>query len=552
MMRRLYRVVRAHSRAVIFVTAAVALAEAGFIGWQHTVQERLIEALTGQELLPGALIVTSTPVERSPLQWRDRLRVTVASSLYSRDPTAAPFSFEVDAVGRFGPFGLTGDLYPLNTTADTASLLMHLAGTHPRLAFRYRWNLFTHSLEMTATAQPFDMQLEIVRSSVGPISWHVAAGSPVGWKLQLKKDGVLEGELNVPEFALTLTDPAANIHRFSGSKAVLKTLSRMEPTAVTENSAQALSEENAGAENAGAVWYLDRGTLNLKSASFETGDWRGILRGTLEGAKLEADQTSNVREEELEGTYILHAKRLVLSVNESGTHQNRQIRHSAGRDLVLRMTADSVPSELLGALDEYRGGRILAAAAPLKLTLDELSMHQEAHGALEGPITRLTGELSAVPAEEGTPGAGAIVDWRLEAEAPEDIIAIAGPLLMGSRRDAPAGGLLSLMEKRDTPRGAVWHYEASGHAEGVGRDVVTNSNETPPEEATLPSAVVPFADPTVVPSTERRLTPELMSEPEQTTEETVESSAGVPNEEVTGTPVAPTETTSAKAEEAMH
>lgn len=539
MMRRLYRVVRAHSRAVIFITAAVALAEVGFVCWQHTVQERLIEALTEQQLLPGALIVTSTPVERAPLQWRDRLRVTVASSLYSRDPTAAPFSFEVDVVGRFGPFGLTGDLYPLNTTADTASLLMRLAGSHPRLAFRYRWNIFTHSLEMTATAQPFDMQLELDCPGVGPISWHVAAGNPVGWKFQLKRTGVLEGELNVPEFSVTLTDPAANIHRFSGSRAVLKTLSRMESTATTEKSANAPTEENTGAE-----WYLDRGTLDLKSASFETGDWRGILRGTLEGAKVEADQTSNIREEELEGTYILHAKRLVLSVTESGTHQSRQIRHSVGRDLVLRMTADSVPSELLGALDEYRGGRILAAAAPLKLTLDELSMHEEARGKSEGPMTRLSGELSAVPAEEGTPGAGAIVDWRLEAEAPEDIIAIAGPLLMGSRRDAPSGGLLSLMEKRDTPRGAVWHYEASGHAEGVGRDLTLG--EVPQKEETISSAVVPFADPTVVPSTEKKL------EPEQTTEQTSESTAGTTPQEVRVSAVPSTEIASEKGEAAAH
>lgn len=471
MMRRLYGFVSTHSRAVILAAVVLAAAETAFIAWQHSVQERLLEAVTDQALLPEAVIVTATPVERSPLLWRDRLRIVVASSLYSRDPAAAPFSFEADLVAGFGPFGLTGDLYPLNTTAATAALLVKLAGTHPRLALRYRWNVLSHDLQVTATAQPFDMQFETERPGVGPVSWHLAAAKPLSWKLVLERDGVLRGRLAAPDVTVTLTDPAANIHRLSGRDAELRTLSRM---------------KGGGTERreAGAAWHLAEASLSLEGLSFETGDWQGVLQGSLEKADLRAEQTADVRDEELEGVYRLEAKRLSAWTEGSGASAGRR---AAGRDLVLRLTADSVPSELLASLDEYRSGRLLAQAAPMKLSLDELTMRSEARGTSEGPMTRLTGELSARSAREGRQ-AGAIVDWWLEAEAPGPVVELVGPLLLGSRRDVPDDGLFGLMERRETPRGPVWVYSASGHAEGIGR-------EDPPEEP-VPSGppAVPLAE----------------------------------------------------------
>lgn len=484
MMQRLYGFVRAHSCAVFALAAVVAAGEAAFIGWQRSVQARLLEEIAGQELLPPSVMVTATPVERGPFRWRDRLRITVASSLFSGDPSAAPFSLEADVVAQFGPFGLTGDVYPLNTTVSTAGLLMRLAGTHPRLALRYRWAVLRRELQMVATAQPFDIQLDADEPGVGPMSWHLSASKPVAWRLRVGRDAVLHGDLSAPELTGGLTDPAANMYRFEVSSARLKTVSRWKSGAggAREQGGSAptpLSVGHVHAEaSAGDGWYLGEGRFTAERFAMDAGDWRGALTLRLDRVSASAEQTENVRESELEGAYAIGAKRLEAAIDSPRSGIERRL---AGRNLRLRLTADSVPSELIAnSIDEYRTGRILERAAPLALTIEELSLAParpgEAATHLEAGLRAEKVGRAAKAQDPGRPAdpcpgcrralEGVRIDWRLAADVSAPVLDMVETILHGARADTRGGSLASLMERRETASGPVWSVRLSGSAGG--------------------------------------------------------------------------------------
>ena len=142
---------------------------------------------------------------------RDRVHFTIASSLYSDNPSAPPLTLDFDVTANFGPFGLTGDIFVLNATTGSAKLLKMLEGTHPRLSIRWSRSVFDAALKIAASAAPFDMRLNFVKPGVGPISWRLAAPKPVECSLKLPKQGSLSTVCTAPALLVSLTDPAANI-----------------------------------------------------------------------------------------------------------------------------------------------------------------------------------------------------------------------------------------------------------------------------------------------------------------------------------------------------
>ena len=98
----------------------------------------------------------------------DRVHFTIASSLYSDNPSAPPLTLDFDVTANFGPFGLTGDIFVLNATTGSAKLLKMLEGTHPRLSIRWSRSVFDAALKIAASAAPFDMRLNFREARCRP------------------------------------------------------------------------------------------------------------------------------------------------------------------------------------------------------------------------------------------------------------------------------------------------------------------------------------------------------------------------------------------------
>ena len=210
----------------------------------------------------------------------------------------------------------------------------------------------------------------------------------------------------------------------------------------------------------------------------DAGDWRGALTLRLDRVSASAEQTENVRESELEGAYAIGAKRLEAAIDSPRSGIERRL---AGRNLRLRLTADSVPSELIAnSIDEYRTGRILERAAPLALTIEELSLAParpgEAATHLEAGLRAEKVGRAAKAQDPGRPAdpcpgcrralEGVRIDWRLAADVSAPVLDMVETILHGARADTRGGSLASLMERRETASGPVWSVRLSGSAGG--------------------------------------------------------------------------------------
>ena len=452
-MQRLYGFIRAHSGAVLVVLAAALAAEAGFICWQRSVQAEIVNRLAGGEDMPPEVLITATPMEESLFVRRDRLHVIVASSVYSSDSSVPPLTLDFDLVAHFGPFGLNGDIYPLNTTASTAELLMKLAGTHPRLAMRYHYAVFAQELRITATASPFDMQLDAVERGVGPVSWSLAAKKPIALKLALAKSGTLKAELEAPELSGSFTDPAANILRTHAEDVKI----------------------SAALETAGKTpgdWYVKSAKALAKKGGLEAGDWRGALKGEFSAIALKVEENAETLEENrLSGRYEGKAGTFDIGVDSIEPGHSK---HIAGKDFTLRFSAERVPEELFESLDEYHIGRLLKESGPMHLKIEELSMRsvgKEGGASLSAYLTAkaplkagasaalmrsapqaLSAAASAAPAE---------LDWKLSIDAPESVLDLAEIILHGARPDMRGLSLKSLMDPHEEKSGRRFRAEHS-------------------------------------------------------------------------------------------
>lgn len=429
-MKRIYGFFLAHSRLVVGAALAVAAAEAGFIFWQHSLQEEILSRITSPAGLAEFIVVSSTPGDSSFFERRDRLHVVVASTIYSNDPAAAPLSLEFDVVANFGPFGLTGDVYPLNTTADTATLLKNLAGTHPRLSIRFRWALFAKELQVTATAAPFDMQMDADLPGIGPTSWRGAAKRPVVLRVAMPRAGEMRTRIEAPDFMLTFTDPAANILRLTLDEAELTTRARVRGVK---------DDEDPDRFGTGPDWFLETARLNAGRARVEAGDWRGSLTVDLRSPVSEMRQTPAVRASRLEGAYEAHAERLTAAVRSVRAQYDRLVE---GRDFALKLRASNVPTELFtSGLDDTELTDLIKGAGAMHFALDDLSFN-----AVGGGRTSFAAELDVGGAAEKT--AKTAVSWRLAAEMPQKVVDLADVIIHGARADLRSLSLADLMERR--------------------------------------------------------------------------------------------------------
>ncbi len=210
-MQRIYGFICAHSRTAALAVVVILGAEVAFIGWQKAQYDEFMGSLLTPGALAEGVLAVGDRMDDGIFSRRDRVHFTIASSLYSDNPSAPPLTLDFDVTANFGPFGLTGDIFVLNATTGSAKLLKMLEGTHPRLSIRWSRSVFDAALKIAASAAPFDMRLNFVKPGVGPISWRLAAPKPVECSLKLPKQGSLSTVCTAPALLVSLTDPAANI-----------------------------------------------------------------------------------------------------------------------------------------------------------------------------------------------------------------------------------------------------------------------------------------------------------------------------------------------------
>lgn len=426
-MKRIYGFVRAHTRAAAVVALLVFGAESAFICWQKSQYEGFLGELLSPGFASGVALVTSAGTEDGVFERRDRLRVTFASSLYSSDPSAPPLTLDFDLVARFGPFGLTGDLFPLNATADSAKLLRSLEGSHPRLSIRWSHELFARVVNVTLKAMPFDMRLSRVKPGVGPISWRMAATQPVQCVITLAKHAGIWHRCTAPDLFLSFTDPAANISEMK----------------VRNFRFDSKVETSAGRPD--PHWYARRATVDADEVRFRTGDWRGTLSLVLGSLSAAVEQDPSSPDETLDGVYSAGAKRLSVRVTSTSGKTDRKVE---GRDFAMKLKASEVPLRLFESIDDESIREALDRAGPMHFEL-----YDAGFTAGNGQKATLTAVLNARRESGGRPMR---TELALSADLPDPVMDLLETVVRGARDDALGRSFRSFLTPRSTPEGRLW------------------------------------------------------------------------------------------------
>ena len=450
MHRRIYGYISAHSRTAVFALVVILSAEAAFVAWQKSQYENFMERLLSPGALAAGVLITGEKTNDGLFGRTDRLHLTLATSLYSKNPADPPLTLDLDMTADFGPFGLTGDVFLLNATTGSAKLLKLLEGTHPRLSLRWSLSTIHRAMKLTASATPFDMRTSYVKPGVGPISWRFASAKPVECGVTVPESGAISGGCKAPALLASLTDPAANITEVEWRQVEASW------SAVKTNAAQTFEEAPAETPAARGVWYVDRADLKAEQADFSSGDWRGVLKLAFKNFKAEAHQDPAPDMEVLDGRYSVDASRALISVLSHSKDFHREV---DARDLVLRVKAADVPLKLFDAVDDESIEETLDQAGPMHFELSEFGFASgqggrqktSAKGALE--VLRQSGKLQET-------------NLHLEAELPDAVVDILDVIIKGARPDAKGQSIRRFMTQRrgapgtageESKDGAVWN-----------------------------------------------------------------------------------------------
>ena len=418
----------------------VLLAADGFyILKQRDLQEAFIEELVEPGSISPALIITAQQRESSFFERRDRVRVTFASSVLSDNPAEAPISLDFDVVAHFGPFGLTGDVFPLNDTPSSAKLLAALEGRHPRLSIRYGWSLFARKMSFILEASPFDMRLGTVSSGVGPMVWHFASSEPVRISAVFDENDV-KTKFRAANLLAEITDPAGNVlsAKLAGAKA--------------DNHFDTIETATGGRE-----WFLISNVGRADRVEIMAGDWRGGLLAAFSNASAEAHQETASSDAVLSGRYSFCAGEgeLRLRVNREGV-PDRLIKFESGEG---EMVAENVPVALMRPVDDVELERIMRESGLMNLAVKRLVFTTD-----RGEAAELTAELTSGMRDGRTPTLAASLSTRL----PESMMHLTETVIRGSRRAFRELRLADFMKAEKTKTGLYYSLDLKASlSEGI-------------------------------------------------------------------------------------
>ena len=428
--------IRKHCWAVSAAFIVLIAADGLYILKQRDLQDDLIAELVEPGSVSPALIITAQPRESSFFERRDRLRVTVASSILSDNPAEAPITLDFDVVAHFGPFGLTGDIFALNDTPSSARLLAALEGRHPRLSMRYGWSLFSDEFRLAFEATPFDMRLGTVTSGVGPMTWHLASSEPIKLSLTFSKSRA-KSKFSAANLLTELTDPAGNVLSFKTKDAAAENLFD-------------LRETPAG----GLEWFLVRNNGRAEQVEVLAGDWRGGLTAVFRDVRAQAHQEAAQSESVISGRYNFRAEdaEVKLLVNRESA-LDRKLELEA---IELDMHAENVPVALMRPVDDVELERIVRESGLMHLAVKPFTFKTD-----KGETATFTAELTSGMRDGHKP----TIEASIETRVPESVMRLSETVLRGSRRALSELELADFMKREVSDEGNYYSLDLKASLE---------------------------------------------------------------------------------------
>lgn len=393
-----YGFLKTHFRAVLVGLVCFIAFEVAFISWQHVLQNRLLTALSKNAALSNDIIVSIRDREKTWFSRLTRVRVTIASTAYSDNPKDLPLSLDFDVQANFGPFGLKGDIYPVNTTQASAKFMGILEGMPPQASIQYSISSIRALISVSGSITPFDVTLPLTIPMVGPVAWQAQATQPIDFSFRYRlASHEASWRVSAAQASITYTDTSGSRSTFATRQWV--TQGRLQHTDPAKHCPWVAIDLQSQAKDF-QILYKDN--LNAFIARFE-------------GASMRLTPDLTHSEHLVNGRYAWQATNLHFETLQMGGMPIQQAVDL--RDFVAQATLRNVPLALLTPWDSESFSQVMLN--PQLTQIEDLQLKSTVDGQ---PLT-MQGYFEA-----GLPVTGSLqnptLKLRMEGQVPGQTLAM--------------------------------------------------------------------------------------------------------------------------------
>lgn len=420
------------TRVLLLASAALVCVafEAGFLYYQRTVQEQLLQKLCEPGAIASSVILTREPVDEGFFSRRDRLTLKVGSSVFGDDADDAPLTVQFDVDASYGPLGLSGEVTPLATTASAQAILELLQGERPDIVARYELNPFTKALTVTVEASPFDLRMEDETGYLDT-AWRVSSPERARWVIHFDSMAGARSVLAAKNVFVAYEDGVGGELNTEHHDVEIR---------------HEFRQRSVGSER---LWHIERGMSRVGSMSFSVHDHRGELAVRLRDVETDAHRRSTAESDMLNGDYEARAGVFDFHLRPEGA----PAQGFSAKDLKVAMHADNVPTAIFEPIDDVALEHLLKKASSMRLRLDEFSFVADGLPAsMKGYLTAHFGrheERREACLEFQDEGFN--VGWALEVEIPDAMLDAVRALAHGRVRGFDPVDFMTAAQRHGAP-----------------------------------------------------------------------------------------------------
>lgn len=339
-----------------------------FISYQKYVQEKIFEAFTSAGAGGEMINVTRIESDRSDFfEWKDRVRVTVASTAFSDVYMAeGPFDVELVLESRFTPFGLYGEVKISESETAVEPMYEQFAKTLKGVEVEYSLNGLFGGLNAVIESDPFAFELNTDEVGVGPVEWQIATHDRFYAEVDVR-----------PDFSFYVLSRGDDLK-----------VKRIDPAGV-EKSIELDDFEASGLWVQGDVddmhddsrldrpWFVKKLRLSAEAMKFKWRTARGALGVDMINSSAAVDQRSG-RMAVANGTYSVKAQKAEYEIEIFGNESE-----DASFDVssfYFKAKAHRLPKSLFETVNPLDVEEILRTSHSFSLKVDSEFNYEDTHG----------------------------------------------------------------------------------------------------------------------------------------------------------------------------
>lgn len=339
-----------------------------FISYQKYVQEKIFDAFTSAGAGGEMINVTRVDSDHSDFfEWRDRVRVTVASTAFNDVYMAeGPFDVEIILESRFTPFGLYGVVEIAESDAAVEPMYEQFDKILRGVEIEYNLNGLFGGLNAVIESDPFTLKLNTDEVGVGPVEWEISTSDRFYAEVDVRPDFSFYVLNRGDDFKVKRVDPAG-----------VEKSAELDDFEASFLWVQHDGEDAYDDSRIDRPWFIKKLRMSAEDMRFRWMTARGALNVGMSGASAAVDQRGG-RMPVANGVFTVKARKAEYEIEVFG--KDGEDAFFDADEFYFKAKAHRFPKSLVGTLNPLDVEDILRTSRSFSLKIDSEFNFNETRG----------------------------------------------------------------------------------------------------------------------------------------------------------------------------